>query len=558
MKGRDLDMVRMLLGLSLSLCLAVGLWLPQVAAAVVDPVFSVTTSTNSLLQNQSLKVDIQGDSLDDLFAYELNLYYDESILQLDTSQKFTDLNGFVLPIKIVQDGGTHAQLVYTKTGSLTGLNGSTKLGTLTFRTVGSGTVDLTLKQVKISTSSLKEEKLLTPNAKATVLVDSRERPTLGSYPTPSTPAESNVVSVKPEQLQTSGAEKIAISLPTNAQQILLPSNTSELLSDKKLEIQAEKIKLELPAKVFTQLNNLVNEQERTDSKITLAIEPLTESTVGEGVLNQAKNQLGASVKLGSLIYNIKLYVTTKAGQTLSLTSFEQPIQIRFNLDSAANPKLSSVYYISDNGGLERIGGTYLSGELSSDISHFSKYTVLEVSKSFADVPSSHWAADVIQELASKLVISGTSEQTFEPESKVTRAQFTALMARALQLKTANSSTSFQDVQPSDWFAPEVASAVQAGIVNGRETDKFEPNSLVSREEMTAILMRSYRLLHGKTDPAAAPSFSDEAAIGQWVLADVKAATALGLVQGRSEGQFEPQGFATRAEAAQVLYRLLSK
>ncbi|MGQ7885986.1 S-layer homology domain-containing protein [Paenibacillus sp. WC2504] len=558
MKGRDLDMVRMLLGLSLSLCLAVGLWLPQVAAAVVDPVFSVTTSTNSLLQNQSLKVDIQGDSLDDLFAYELNLYYDESILQLDTSQKFTDLNGFVLPIKIVQDGGTHAQLVYTKTGSLTGLNGSAKLGTLTFRTVGSGTVDLTLKQVKISTSSLKEEKLLTPNAKATVLVDSRERPTLGSYPTPSTPAESNVVSVKPEQLQTILAEKIAISLPTNAQQILLPSNTSELLGDKKLEIQAEKIKLELPAKVFTQLNNLVNEQERSDSKITLAIEPLTESTVGEGVLNQAKNQLGASVKLGSLIYNIKLYVTTKAGQTLSLTSFEQPIQIRFNLDSAANPKLSSVYYISDNGGLERIGGTYLSGELSSDISHFSKYTVLEVSKSFADVPSSHWAADVIQELASKLVISGTSEQTFEPESKVTRAQFTALMARALQLKTANSSTSFQDVQPSDWFAPEVASAVQAGIVNGRETDKFEPNSLVSREEMTAILMRSYRLLHGKTDPAAAPSFSDEAAIGQWVLADVKAAAALGLVQGRSEGQFEPQGFATRAEAAQVLYRLLSK
>ncbi|MEC0268162.1 S-layer homology domain-containing protein [Paenibacillus anseongense] len=551
-------MVRMLLGLSLSLCLAVGLWLPQVAAAVVDPVFSVTTSTNSLLQNQSLKVDIQGDSLDDLFAYELNLYYDESILQLDTSQKFTDLNGFVLPIKIVQDGGTHAQLVYTKTGSLTGLNGSAKLGTLTFRTVGSGTVDLTLKQVKISTSSLKEEKLLTPNAKATVLVDSRERPTLGSYPTPSTPAESNVVSVKPEQLQTSGAEKNAISLPTNAQQILLPSNTSELLGDKKLEIQAEKIKLELPAKVFTQLNNLVNEQERSNSKITLAIEPLTESTVGEGVLNQAKNQLGASVKLGSLIYNIKLYVTTKAGQTLSLTSFEQPIQIRFNLHSAANPKLSSVYYISDNGGLERIGGTYLSGELSSDISHFSKYTVLEVSKSFADVPSSHWAADVIQELASKLVISGTSEQTFEPESKVTRAQFTALMARALQLKTANSSTSFQDVQPSDWFAPEVASAVQAGIVNGRETDKFEPNSLVSREEMTAILMRSYRLLHGKTDPAAAPSFSDEAAIGQWVLADVKAAAALGLVQGRSEGQFEPQGFATRAEAAQVLYRLLSK
>ncbi|WP_407868405.1 S-layer homology domain-containing protein [Paenibacillus sp. P36] len=553
-------MARMLLGLSLSLCLAVGLWLPQVAAAVVDPVFSVTTSTNSMLQNQSVTVDIQGDSLDDLFAYEINLYYDDSILQPDTTQKFTDLNGFALPIKIVQEGGTHAQLVYTKTGSLTGLSGSVKLGTLTFRAVGTGTVDLTLKQVKISTSSLKEEKLLTPNAKATILVDSRERPTLGSYPTPtvSTPAEPNVVSVKPEQLQTSGAEKIAIALPTNAQQILLPSNTAELLGDKNLEIQAEKLKLELPAKVFTQLINLVNEQERSDSKITLAIEPLTESAVGEDVLNQAKNQLGASVKLGSMIYSIKLYVTTKAGQTLSLTSFEQPVQIQFKLDSAVNPKLSSVYYISDNGGLERVGGTYLSGELSTDISHFSKYTVLEVAKSFADVPPSHWAADVIQELAAKLIISGTSEQTFEPESKVTRAQFTSLMARALNLKMTNSSTSFKDVQSSDWFAHEVAAAVQAGIVNGRETDNFEPNALVSREEMTAILMRSYKFQHGKTDPAAAPSFSDEAAIGEWALADVKAAAALGLVQGRSEGEFEPQGFATRAEAAQVLYRLLSK
>lgn len=551
-------MARMLLGFSLSICLAVGLWLPQVAATVVDPVFTVTTSTDSLLQNQSFQVDIKGDSLDDLFAYELNLYYDESRLQLDTTQKFTDLNGFALPIKIVQDGGTHAQLVYTKTGSLTGLSGSVMLGRLTFKTVGSGTAELALKKVKMSTSSLKEEKTLMPDVKASVMVETRERPTIGSFPTAPAPAEPNVVSVKPEQLQTSGVENIVISLPTDAQQMNLPPNTAELLGEKKLEIQSEKIKLEIPAKLFTQLISLVSEQERSDSKITLAIKPLTESAIGDGVLNQAKNQLGANVKLGSSIYDIKLYVTTKASQTLSLTSFEQPIQIRFKLDPAVNPSLSSVYFISDNGGLERVGGTYASSELTADISHFSNYAVLEVTKSFADVPQSHWAAGAIQELASKLVISGTSEQTFEPESKITRAQFTALLARALKLKAANLTTSFQDVQSSDWFASEVAAAVQAGIVNGREIDTFEPNALVSREEMAAILMRSYRLLHSQTASAAAPSFSDEAAIGEWALTDVKAAAALSLIQGRSEGQFEPQGLATRAEAAQVLYRLLAK
>lgn len=102
------------------------------------------------------------------------------------------------------------------------------------------------------------------------------------------------------------------SLPTDAQQIDLPPNTAELLGEKQLVIQSEKIKLEIPAKLFTQLISLVSEQERSDSKITLAIKPLTESAVGDAVLNQAKNQLGASVKLGSSIYDIKLYVTTKA------------------------------------------------------------------------------------------------------------------------------------------------------------------------------------------------------------------------------------------------------
>lgn len=67
----------------------------------------------------------------------------------------------------------------------------------------------------MSTSSLKEEKTLMPDVKASVMVETRERPTLGSYPTVSVPApaptEPNVVSVKPEQLQTSGVEKITIS-----------------------------------------------------------------------------------------------------------------------------------------------------------------------------------------------------------------------------------------------------------------------------------------------------------------------------------------------------------
>ncbi|MGO4494871.1 S-layer homology domain-containing protein [Paenibacillus sp. 2RAB27] len=80
-----------------------------------------------------------------------------------------------------------------------------------------------------------------------------------------------------------------------------------------------------------------------------------------------------------------------------------------------------------------MGGKLDKDVIKAEINHFSKYAVLEVSKTYSDVPSSHWASYVIKELAAKQIVEGTSATTFEPERSVTRAEFTTLLVRALKL-----------------------------------------------------------------------------------------------------------------------------
>ncbi|MNI79433.1 Endoglucanase precursor [compost metagenome] len=99
--------------------------------------------------------------------------------------------------------------------------------------------------------------------------------------------------------------------------------------------------------------------------------------------------------------------------------------------------------------------------------------------------------------------------------------------------------------------------MQAGLITGRTPEAFQPAAEISREEMTVILMRAYRLKHGAI-PAApvSPSLKDAVSISDWAAEQVAAAAALGFVKGRTDGTFAPKAPATRAEAAQILMNYL--
>lgn len=188
-------------------------------------------------------------------------------------------------------------------------------------------------------------------------------------------------------------------------------------------------------------------------------------------------------------------------------------------------------------------------------------TVTEHSKDFIDV-SNDWARSDIKILAYKQVISGIDESIFAPENKITRAQFTALIVRALGLEPRVSGMPFRDVKKTDWYAGAVGAAVEAGIISGYSDGTFKPNDYVTREQVAVVLAKTLAVADIDAQLAAADRglhlarFRDRAEISPWAEQFVAMAARYGIVSGDNNGNFAPGKVCTRAEAAVMIRKMM--
>ncbi|MEK3901567.1 S8 family serine peptidase [Paenibacillus sp. FSL R7-0179] len=191
---------------------------------------------------------------------------------------------------------------------------------------------------------------------------------------------------------------------------------------------------------------------------------------------------------------------------------------------------------------------------------FSVYAaVSKPAAAFTDIANSK-SAVAIQTLADKLIIQGTSATTFAPQSNLTRAEFTALLTRALGLRT-DASVTFSDVKSTDWYAKDVAAASKAGLILGIGNGKFAPTQKVTRQELAVILDRAVKLTGTELKAVANPSFttySDSAKVAPYAKDSLQALTKAGVFASESGIAFNPTAPATRETAAAALYELLSK
>ncbi|KRE71347.1 Ig-like domain-containing protein [Paenibacillus sp. Soil750] len=402
--------------------------------------------------------------------------------------------------------------------------------------ISAGTADITVTTVDGS---------FTATASVTVFAESTYSPGVQS-------TMDHVITIKQDQLTNSHNGITTVTIPTDISEIKLPGNVTDLIAQNNLEIKSDALTLSFPSKVLNQLTDKLTTDQIKGSTITLKLD-----IVAQGEAKNLVNSNSANMenKLVGDVYEFHLFIQTADGNKDEFSTFNQPITIELKVPASVNPTLAGIYYIANNGTLTYVGGKLDKDVITAEINHFSKYAVFEVSKTYADVPSSHWASNVIKELAAKQIVEGTSATTFEPERSVTRAEFTTLLVRALKL-TEKGELAFADVKASDWFADSVSIAVKAGIVQGRSATQFDANAQISREEMITLLLRAYEFKNGKVANTATQAFADEDQVSSWAAGFVRSAATLHLIQGRGANQFDPKGIATRAEAAQVLFNLL--
>jgi len=181
---------------------------------------------------------------------------------------------------------------------------------------------------------------------------------------------------------------------------------------------------------------------------------------------------------------------------------------------------------------------------------------------FTDVAEDAWYHDYVYDLVYRGVVNGMTATTYEPEGKLTRAQFVKLLACSLAdaetLKTYEGKHPFKDSE-GHWAEAYIAWAKDKGIVEGVSATEFDPEAPITREQMATIFGR-YALKQGielpKSDNAAG-SFPDADKISEYAREFVELMRIAGILNGYEDGTFRPQGNATRAEAAKLFSLFLS-
>lgn len=355
---------------------------------------------------------------------------------------------------------------------------------------------------------------------------------------------------------------VTIQLTDATESVLLPAGVTSMTGTNTLRLAWNTVAVDLsPEALNSILNTIAAGGVQTEgAAIRLSAVKSAADSLQQQLNDPAVN---GAVRLtaASEVISFSLEVVAADGSLIPVTAFAKPLTVTFAVDPKANRDLLGVYHIAASGAVEYVGGKLVDSnrKLGAEVKHFSQYAVLEYDKSFTDVSSGHWASSVIKSIAAKHIIEGLPTDRFDPQGEVTRAQFAAMITRALGLKAASPATSaFTDVDAKSWYAEAVAAVNEAGIVLGRSKDAFAPNERITREEMAVMIVRAYEHLKGSksSSDSAASSFSDHVLIRDWAKNAAATAEQAGLIRGRGNQQFAPQASMTRAESAQVLANLL--
>ncbi|MFD0677255.1 MULTISPECIES: S-layer homology domain-containing protein [unclassified Paenibacillus] len=223
----------------------------------------------------------------------------------------------------------------------------------------------------------------------------------------------------------------------------------------------------------------------------------------------------------------------------------------------------AVFWLNENTNkwikLDNIKVDLASVKVSGDVLHFTKFAVMATAKpgeasakpgvSLTDL-SDHWAEQSIQRLVSLGAISGYPDNSFQPNNRITRAEFVAILVKAFKLESSGGQP-FADTK-SHWASDAIAKAVTAGIVTGYSADRFGPDDPITREQMALMVMHAAGIQQG----TGAVSFVDSSQISSWAQAAVAAVQEKEIIAGYNDGSFKPQNLATRAEAATVIVKSL--
>lgn len=183
------------------------------------------------------------------------------------------------------------------------------------------------------------------------------------------------------------------------------------------------------------------------------------------------------------------------------------------------------------------------------------YVVKSLSYPFAD--ANGWGKSFIAALYNRGIINGKSETAFEPDASITREEFVKLVVELFDLNDTALKVDFKDVAEGAWYYSYVASAYENNIVSGIGENMFGTGQKIKRQDMAKIINTVLEANGIRADKASSSVFKDYGTISDYAKDHVLAIYGLGIISGDDNGNFNPNQFATRQEAAKMVYGMLT-
>lgn len=238
-----------------------------------------------------------------------------------------------------------------------------------------------------------------------------------------------------------------------------------------------------------------------DVDITVTIDSLSGSRVK--FVEDAASENGYTLVLQLITFTI---TATYNGKSQEISIFDKYVQRLVAIPDGVNPsKITTAVVVDADGSTRHVPTkvTEIDGKYYAVINSLtnSAYTLIWHPATFNDVVT-HWSKSAIDDLASRTVVNGVGNGNYEPDRDITRAEFAAIVVRALGLDTGMGSSNFTDVESGAWYYGYIQTAVGYGIVNGYGDGTFGPQDTITREQTMTMIARAMKLTK------LAPALSD--------------------------------------------------
>lgn len=185
----------------------------------------------------------------------------------------------------------------------------------------------------------------------------------------------------------------------------------------------------------------------------------------------------------------------------------------------------------------------------------------ENKKSYSDI-NSHWAINYIDFVTEREIFLGTDNCVFSPDLVMTRAMFTTVIGRLYERSFGEikiyQEHVFKDCDYDGYYGRYTDWASENNIISGYGNGLFGPDDPVTRQQMAAIFYRFADFLGAEFENTNTElSYPDSAFISSWAVNAARYCQDNGLIKGRDNGNFVPDGNANRAEVSAIIERFIN-